>query len=366
MTDKKIRNLIIASIIGIIISTALVLIQAAFVKKGVESNFVSINNKLGPGAAQHGVNIYISDRTDVPEGDLVKREGAKKLNGGPFENGYKQMQCYLTKLVSGMNVSKINSLSGRTAAMDGFGYYDENQESIMMVNTLMLVMKDADDTNAEVFYTYQDPVFSEIMQGLLDKYGSDIGEVVFEINGAYIKGDEFIPKKIDYCRIDRNGSIYDKNSIQTGAKDIDDMKADGYEYFGIEDRFLIGDISDNGNFVTYCYDIPAAQKNRMQEMLKDVVSNGQFNETIKGKNGIFTVEYLRVNKIDVQELGKSIYSVSYKYDNTLYEIVSYKFGGGRGLLYIELYFVEISAIMITAVVTVLIINRIKYKKRKEE
>ena len=140
----------------------------------------------------------------------------------------------------------------------------------MMVNTLMLVMKDADDTNAEVFYTYQDPVFSEIMQGLLDKYGSDIGEVVFEINGAYIKGDEFIPKKIDYCRIDRNGSIYDKNSIQTGAKDIDDMKADGYEYFGIEDRFLIGDISDNGNFVTYCYNIPAAQKNRMQEMLKDV------------------------------------------------------------------------------------------------
>ena len=363
--NKKIINIIIAAAIGVVISFGLIMIQTVVEKKTVASNFVSMNNKLGPSAIMHGVNIYLSDDNEVPEGDLKKREGAVKLNGGPFEDGYKQMMCYTTKLVSGIDSSEVRTLIGTPAAIDIFAYYDEDMNDIMYGDTLMLVKKDSDNTNAELFYTYNDALFSEVMNGLRDKYGSDLGEFVFEINGAYIKGDEFIPKRIDYCRVGKGGMISDKSTISTGAKDREEMEAEGYEYFGIEDRFLIGDISDTGNFVTYCYSIQPQNRERMEKMMDRAVSGGNFDTTEKGRNGLFTSEYLRVNKVEVKELGKCIYAVSYKYDNLLYDIAINKALGGRGLLFIELFIAEFAGIMILSVAAALVVNKVKYRKTHE-
>lgn len=360
MNGRKILTIVFALVLGIAISVILVFVQTASLKKTVEMTFNTTNKKIMTGAVQHGVNIYISENEDgVSEEILKKREGAKELNGGPFEDSFKQMRCFASKLVSGINSSDIETVTGQLSTQDKFAYYDENMANIMMENTLLYVKRDiAGGSNAEVFYTYSDDALTEVMNGLMDKNVNTIGTFVFEVNGLYTKGDEFVPKSIKYYSVGEGGTKQDGDYIPTAAKTPEEMIADGYEYVTFEDQFRVGDISDNSDYITYCYAIKEEPKAKMEEVLKNAVDNGELDTVIRGKESLFTVEYYRVSKYDVPEMGKSIYTVSYKRSALLYEIFGYGMFGGRGLLYIEWFIIQTVLIILLSVVIALIINKI--------
>ena len=362
MKGKKTATIVKALILGLAFSLALIYFQLTQVKSGLEDYYKSMNNRLGQGAIQHGINIYISDDEDVSDSELKKREGAIALNEGPFEDGYKQMQCYTTKLVSGVNVSEIKSLSGRAAVRDVFAYYDENMESIMTTDTLLLVKRDAKESHAEVFYTYKDADLTDRMNDLLETYGSvEIGKVVFCMEGAYIRGDSFIPEKLTYYSIGQGGSKSETETIETKVRDREAMEADGFKYYDLKDEFRIGDISDAGDYVTYCYAIPDKTRAIIENKMNTAISNGEIDTTIYGKQRLFTVEYFRVSEVEIPKLRKNVYAVSYKYDNVLYEIAIHGFAGGRGLLYLELFFLEFAIIMLLSVPIALVINKVRFK-----
>ena len=300
-----------------------------------------------------------------------------EMYGSPLseEELYDQFTCYLTCMNAGLNSSAVSydDLGGDILAGVST-YYDDEMNSIMKNDTMMLIsQRSKDETGtgrrAFLYYTYQDDTLKEQMDDIIGKAGNSIGKVVFEVEGVYVKEHEFVPAKLYCYAMDEGGAKVAEQDLYTTATNKEDMEAAGFEYIDISDSFLIGDTlpgSDEKTAIVYCGDVDSERASRVDELIKEseklAADDGRV--FIKKKSGLFTTEYFSKQERDVNDGEDVYYAVTYEKKNILFDFMAFDGLGGAGFLFFGIVIAEIVGALILGVIAGFIAYLIARKKQR--
>ena len=363
MIGKIFRNIGIAILIAIIISLAVIFVEANIIKNNMAEYYRGSHDKITVTMMEKADKIYASDGEGLSDVEKAKREAALSLSDGKFVDAEKQARCFYTRFMSGLNSGEVYSLVSKSKALyDKRILLDENGESAMVDNSLILVRTEKNgDTVGELYYTFQDDELTNQMNAIDKRMKNGIGDIVFHAKGAYLKGDEFVPEEVDYSNVATGtGPEY----LYQLDKTKEEMEADGYTYYEVEETFARGGL-DHGNDFFVFYSAPDKETmDRISELMKPVLDDnyqngeGYFESNSKGP---LREEVFSVSKYDSPYTNKGYYLVSYENNSILYETsISGNFGPGY-LPYFILFTVEIVAACLIAIVIASIIN-LKYVK----
>lgn len=363
MIGKIFRNIGIAILIAIIISLAVIFVEANIIKNNMAEYYRGSHDKITVTMMEKADNIYASDGAGLSDVEQAKREAALNLAGGQFADAEKQVRCFYTRFMSGVNSGEVYSFSNNSKALyDKRILLDENGESAMVDNSLILVRTEKNgDTVGELYYTFQDDELTNQMNAIDKRMKNGIGDIVFHAKGAYLKGDEFVPEEVDYSNVvTGTGPEY----LYQLDKTKEEMEADGYTYYEVEETFARGGLDHGDDFFVF-YSAPDKETmDRISELMKKVLEDGYQNgegyfET--NNKDPLRVEIFTVSKYDSPYTDKEYYLVSYENNNVLYETsVTGNFGPGV-LPYFIFFAIEMCALCLIAIVIASLIN-LKYVK----
>lgn len=363
MIGKIFRNIGVAILMAIIISLVVIYIEASIIKNNDADYYRNSHDRITVTMMEKADKIYGSDGSDLSDTEEGKRKAALSFTDGEFTDAEKQVRCFYTRFMSGLNSSEVYSLGQDTKALHDLRLLlDENGESVMTDDTLILVRTaKSGDTTGEIYYTFQDDGLSNQMHAIVERKKNSIGDIVFHAKGAYLKGDEFVPEEVDYYNVATNSG---PDYLYQLDKTKEEMEADGYTYYEVEETFARGGLDHGDDFFVF-YSAPDKETmDRISELMKPVIEDdyqngeGYFETNNKGP---LRVEIFTVSKYDSPYTDKEYYLVSYENNNVLYETsVTGNFGPGV-LPYFIFFAIEMCALCLIAIVIASLIN-LKYVK----
>ncbi len=332
------NNILMAILISLVVSAVIILVQLSFAKKCYEEEFKVSHMTRIKGILERGYEYYIAE-----------------------DHNETQFKYYLGGMVEGVNGSYITSpFSDEIIVSDTFAFYDANMNSLIPEGTLILNEKDAyPDSKKKHIYGFYDKEFTMKLQGMIEEYGEDIGEFVFNLKGAYIIDDNtFFPETVTCYRVGEGGAIKDKTVLYSADMTDGDM----YDFLNVDESFFLREALISYE-VSYISEKSNSNMQRVNELVKEAVdkSGGKPVDSYSRKDlSPFTMELFSVQKISEGDY----YGACYRKINTLFEAYSYSLLGGRGALYIEVYAFEAFIVMIIFVIASVIITKLRLKKYK--
>ena len=313
---SKACTMIISIVVGLVLSFVLIFSESVTIKNNLKDFYDVWMGKLST-FIRIGVNVYLSESDEIEHSDISKRETVLKLNGGPLEDGYQQQRCYVSCKTTGMNGSTFRTITGKPAITEANLLFNQDGEYIGLEDTLLLVRKDPDgDSYGELFYTFDDSAVVSELGKLLGEDNSNRYDILVHVEDAYLKGDTFVPARVEY--VDRDDEGKTVVPVFTLDKDKDAMEADGYEYYEIDTTFECGDISGDGDYMTYVGSVDENVKERIKEMFDQAMSRNNVDSVVYEDHGPFVVEFFRVSGHSAPDLDDTYYLASYEKANTLY------------------------------------------------
>ena len=346
----------VSILLALALVSVVISIQISRANETMDSNFESMNEALCNKVFDRGYNAYMTDIDDNMVGPISDMYGSPLTD----QELYDQFTCYLTCMNEGINSSVVSSKELGGDILAGVNaYYDADMNSIMKKNTLMLIsQKSKDETStgkrAFLYYTYHDDSLKEQMDNIIQKAGDNIGTVVFEVDGVYVKGHEFVPAEFYCYAMSESGSKTEEEDLYTTATNKEDMEAAGFEYIDISDSFLIGDTlpgSEEKTSIVYCGDLDSARASRVDELIKesDKLTPEDGRVFIKKKSGLFTTEYFSKQERSANEGEDIYYIVTYEKKNILFDFMAFEGMGGAGFLFVGIIIIEIVGALILGV-----------------
>ncbi len=335
-------NMLIAILISLVVSVTVIFIQLSFVKKDYEHEFMVSHQTRSKRILERGYEYYIAE-----------------------DNNKTQLKYYLGGMVEGVNGSYIKSpYSDEVIASDTFVFYDADMNSLIPEGTILLNEKDAyPDSNKKHIYGFYDKDLAMRLQGMIEEYGYDIGEFVFNLKGAYIVDDNtFFPERIICYRVGEGGAKMDEQVLYITDITGGDTEHAGAEYLHVDENFFLCDALISSD-VAYISVKANGNMARVNELVKEASdkSGGKLSDTFFRKDlNPATMELFSVQKISEGDY----YAVCYRKINILFDAYSYSMFGGRGVLYIEVYVFEAFVIILLFIIASQIITGIRIKKYK--
>ena len=325
---KKVMIILAAVFVFLVFAAFVICISLA--KKGQEANFHTMQERLCISPCEKAIDTYM-------EGNGASSTDA--LTGNEL-----QMSCFLSCMNEGVNSAYVYLNSGKLIVSDTHKYYDEDFNSIMTDNALVLV-RSAEDAGTEVktgdessnnptrkyYSVYQPDSFKEQMDDLYKKYGDDINSLVFHVYDGYVKGDQFVPANITYYVSGEGGRKSKDEDLYTNAIARESMEADGFEFVEIDDEFTIGDSSDFYHVdpkpvVIYCGNEDTRTEDRVDELIKIGKESRDYKQDgkvfYKKNTGPFTSEFFSITKITSDDGSYTCNAVTYEKVNVIMAIFS--------------------------------------------
>ena len=363
MIGKIFRNIGIAILIAIIVSLAVIFVEASIIKNNMAEYYRGSHDKITVTMMEKADKIYASDGEGLTDVEKAKREAALNLAGGEFSDAEKQARSFYTRFMSGLNSGTVYSFANKSKALyDIRILLDENGESVMVDDSLILVRTEKNgDTTGELYYVFQDDELTKQMNAIDERMKNSIGDIVFHAKGAYLKGDEFVPEEVDYYNVVTGTS---PEYLYKLDKTKEEMEEDGYTYYEVEETFARGGLDHNEDFYVF-YSAPDKETmDRISELMKPVKEKGYQNGegySESNSKGPLREEVFSVSKYDSPYTSKGYYLVSYENNTILYETsITGNFGPGY-LPYFILFAVEMIVACLVGIVIASIIN-LKYIK----
>ncbi len=356
---SKACTMIISIVVGLVLSFVLIFSESVSIKNGLKDFFSTFRDKYTT-FLRVGVNVYLSESDEIQSADIDKRETVLKLNGGPLEDGYQQMRCYVSLVTSGMNCNDFKTITGKPAISDANLLFNQDGELIELENTMLLIRQDPDGKSTiGMFYTFDDSSVISELDRLLGEENSNRYDLLIHIEDAYLKGNTFVPARVEY--VDRDDEGKTVIPIYTLDKDKDAMESDGYEYYEIDTTFECGDVFGDGDYVTYVGSVDEEVKARSKEMLDQALLRNNVDSVVYEDHGPFEVEFFKVTGYSAPDVDETYYLASYERANTLYYLRV-----GDHLPMPGPWFLIIASVEFVLIMTFsLVAGNIVYKKRNK-
>lgn len=311
---KKLKVVGMAFLISLALVFVLIAFQLSHSNKLAEESFRSLEESSCNKILNKNISLYIDDGTNK---DKLDDFCGRTLTD---EERSEQLSLALSSLSDGVNNSNIPSPFGESILADGaFMYFDADKNPINVSDTLVLARVFSDDEGKiKYYYTYKDDTLTENIHAVMDSYGEDYIYVNFYIDGAYIKGNEFIPTNVLYSY---SGSE-DINELYVTEKTDDEMKAAGYTYVKVESQFSLGSISSESSTDYVCAYILGVSDTSKTAVMGYMEKNKSKIDNVDGsyifqksKDGLFNTEYCSINKYVSADGQDSYYAVAYSKQN---------------------------------------------------
>lgn len=364
---KNLKIILLTFVAVFLMLVITVSIELSIFNKSVEQSFHDLQERICISLFETAYKQYFpgddKDETDEPN--------LESLYGGPIsdEERKEQFTSFLTNMNDSVNNSTIESdFFGGLLVTDAHMYFDSEMNSLKNDNTLLYARKNSESgSRIRVYYTYQDDALATQIESVKEKYGEYIDSIVFGVDDIYIKDHEFVPKEIYYTI---GGSEESKTVLSTTAKSEDEMLADGYTLYEIEDEFCLYDVEDtvkNEEFVVYTDWIDSDKVQRVEQLFQE---SQRLKEAEDGyvfltkKDGLFVNEFFSAKKFEMGEAKDVYYVVTYEKKHLFFDLLSSVLGltGGNGGLMLVVIIIEIFlSLVLWIVISAIIIRKTKKK-----
>ena len=341
-----VKALIAAAIMAIFISGAVISVQLSQAKNLFEQNFKTMHGELSAKVFNRGYGYYISE-----------------------DNDKEQMQLFLSNIAEGVSFQKIYFPYFHTLVMtDVYKFYDSEFNCVNVDDTLLYIESDEEkpDSKKRHFYAFKDENLANEIDKLVKEYDDNIGTVVFNVKDVYVKDDNtFIPGEVSCYAMGSGGSQNNLRTLYTAPKDKAGMEEDGYRYVRKNENFFLGESGLNGASFAYCYGLDDEREQRVSEILDWAIQNsgGSPDQMYERKDiSPFSMELYSVRKNDSSDADRTYYILIYERINVLAQGYSYTALNGRGIMYGEIYALEMIGLATVFMIIAALIVKIKRKK----
>ena len=341
-----VKALIAAAIMAIFISGAVISVQLSQAKNLFEQNFKTMHGELSAKVFNRGYGYYISE-----------------------DNDKEQMQLFLSNIAEGVSFQKLYFPYFHTLVMtDVYKFYDSEFNCVNVDDTLLYIESDEEnpDSKKRHFYAFKDENLANEIDKLVKEYDDNIGTVVFNVKDVYVKDDNtFIPGEVSCYAMSSGGSQNNLRTLYTAPKDKAGMEEDGYRYVRKNENFFLGESGLNGASFAYCYGLDDEREQRVSEILDWAIQNsgGSPDQMYERKDiSPFSMELYSVRKNDSSDADRTYYILIYERINVLAQGYSYTALNGRGIMYGEIYALEMIGLATVFMIIAALIVKIKRKK----
>lgn len=340
-----VKALIAAAIMAIFISGAIISIQLPQAKDLYEQNFKTMHGELSAKIFNRGYGYYISEDEDK-----------------------EQLQYFLSNMTEGINFNTVYFPYFHTPVVtDIYKFYDSEFNCINVKDTLFYIEDNEEkpDSKKRHYYAFKDEKLAGEIDKLVREYGENIGMVVFNVKDIYVKDDTFIPGEVSCYAMGEGGSTNNLRTLYKAPKDREGMEAEGYRHIKKNENFFVGETALKDASISYCYHLDKGREDRLNEILDGVIqSSGGNPEQVYERKDIspFSMEMYSVRKNDGKDEEHTYYVVIYERINVLGQPYSLNVLNGRGILYGEIYALEMIGLASAFMLIAALIVKIKRKK----
>ncbi len=289
-------------------------------------------------------------------------EMVEKMYGGKLTPEQKEIQrrnrmMYLTARI---NSIKVHDIEGIPKTQTIYTLYDEDLNEFGEENEVIMLTKiergENDWEMGALYYTFYDDESIKIIKGYDNKYFDKKESAVFHIDGAYLKDFNFVPDKLVCYIVGENGEKLDELPIYETEKSREEMEADGYTYFDINDSFQTSDSFDNETHVAYLeLKAPESSKGlaRGIESIK-TTSNSVYVDWSNNDIDMISVDCFYIKQHRIVGTDKTYWYAIYAQENILYRKFFVGFGKGITLSLYAIMNIQIAVIAAISIMITLI------------
>lgn len=292
---------------------------------------------------------------------IVERMNGGKLTPEQKETQLRNRMLYLTGRI---NSIKIHDIDGIPQTQTVYSLYDEDFNPIgSSTEVLMLTRVDRgvnDWDRGSLYYTfYNDDVMKEIKRLDYEYYNKD-ETAVFHIDGAYLKDFDFVPEKLVCYIVGEGGKRIDEIPIYETELSQEEMEADGYTFFEVNDSFQTSNSFDNETHVAYL-ELKASGSGKYLKKGLDTLKNNPstaFVDWDASDHDQITVKHYYIKQHKIVGTEKTYGYAIYAQENILYRKVFLGYGDGITLNWFSIMLIQFIIILaIAIVITVVHIRR---------